>query len=152
MKKRVRVSSSAEEEEEDGGGARAPEKANQFGQWLLENIYKYAEVRDSDALADVTKKHKVLSKRFDRLLSYVRVSGAFDDHWGFCTACGSNTVSDEPRDMCYSCSRAYVPCSNCGPEMCAAEKHPICFSCARLKVECNGRHPSWCTEPESDDE
>lgn len=149
MKKRVRESAEEEEEEVDGG--RAPEKANQFGQWLLENIFKYAEVRDSEALEDVTKKYEDLQKGFDDLLKFVRERGFCDDYWRFCNGCGRTDV-DEPRYTCYSCEEAYVPCVKCGEEKCASGKHHICFECARMKFDCDGRHRDRCTELESDDE
>jgi hypothetical protein len=150
--KRVRASSSAEEEEEDGGGsARAPEKANEFDRWLIRKIYGYAEVRDSDAYADVTKKYTDLQKRFDGLLEFVRNWGFGDDHWNFCNGCGRTNVI-ESRNTCYLCTESYVSCFKCGEERCASGKHPLCFGCARMNFECDGRQPDRCTEHESDDE
>jgi hypothetical protein len=146
MKKRVREESAAAKEEEEDGGA--PEKANQFGQWLLENIYKYADVRDSERLANVTKMYKVTRKRFDDLLAYVRADGEMANDIDVCFGCGRTDVT-EVRSDCTECEYGLVSCSVCVPDLCASGKHELCFVCARLNIECDGRDHYWCTKPDA---
>jgi hypothetical protein len=146
-KKRVREEESTSG---GGGGGSGPAKANQFGQWLLENIYKYARVRDSDNLAKVTKKYDDLSKRFEDLLAYMRASGVHDYYTNLCVECGRTDIS-ESRDTCESCRDAYVSCTECGAEPCASGKHLICLTCAQLKLTCDGRLHHQCTDLYNDD-
>lgn len=117
---------------------------NQFGEWLLENIYKYARVRDSDKLAEVTRKYNDLSKRFAELLQYVRMGGHHDDYNDFCVGCGRTDIT-ERRETCSACDDAFVSCSRCGVDKCDSGRHVICLMCKRLRRECNGRHPDTCT-------
>jgi len=118
---------------------------NQFGQWLLENIYKYARVRDSDRLADVTKKYEDLSKRFHDLLVYVQASGLYEGYHDFCVGCGRTNIT-EAREDCMQCGTTFVACSTCGPDVCVSEKHVICFTCARLNMDCDGSEINQCTD------
>jgi hypothetical protein len=142
-KKRVRESSSAEEEEDGGGSARAPEKANEFGQWLLENIYKHAEVRDSEELAK-------LKRQRDDLLEALRqvVDDSSSEYPWFCACCGDTRVI-ETRGMCGRCSFRFVPCSKCVPGVCSSQKHKICGLCEEDDEEedipnCTGVFPYFC--------
>lgn len=153
MKKRVRESSSAEEEE-DGGDARAPEKANEFGQWLLENIYKYAEVRDSEELAKLRKEHEELKRDRNelRLLfsETIEETGYYEQCTWFCGNCGDTHVYHERR-KCGRCRSRYAPCNACVPAACASGRHLLCQYCEEDDEEedipnCVSELPDICSD------
>lgn len=134
-----------------GGGGGGPAKANQFGEWLLENIYKYAEVRDSDGLAKLRGDYEDLNKRFQDLLDYMRAWGFGINFGSFCTGCG-NTRVKEQRTTCDSCNDVYISCSTCGPTLCRSGRHRICFRCALRKEDCDGFYPNRCSRDDDDDD
>jgi len=135
-----------------------PHPPNQFGDWLIANIYKYAKVRDSDELAQLKAEHEVLQKHCDKLLRFAR--GAVDSDFAvypqFCGDCGSTRVK-EARQLCGRCRDAYVSCWECVPRHCKSLRHRLCFDCINDEFEdnndvvCNGIHPDMCTFLDIDD-
>lgn len=126
MKKRVR------EEEEDGveegeEGGRDTVVPNQFGQWLLENIYKYADVRESDTIKALREEIRDYKTTLDITMDDTWF--AFENYKHLCRVCRHwcDTVPD-----CEACGRAIA----CGDEWCVGlpDDDPI--------VLCKCRSPS----------
>jgi len=143
--------------EEEGNNPRKDESVpppppNQFGDWLIANIYKYANVRDSDELAQLKAEHEVLQKHCDKLLHFAKdlVRSDFAVYPQFCGDCG-NTRVKEARRLCGRCRDAYVSCWECVPRFCKSLRHQLCFDCINDEFEdaddvvCNGNDPDTCT-------
>lgn len=145
MRKRVREEDNVIVEEGEEGG-RDTVVPNQFGQWLLENIYKYAEVRDSEELATLRKKLKRVNRERDALREFawqVMQDTDFERYPNFCCECG-NTRLNESRTVCGRCYNEYAPCKRCEPRSCASKRHLLCGDCEDEDVVCNGRYDSEC--------
>jgi hypothetical protein len=124
---------------------------NEFGQWLLENIYRYADARDSDELAALKEELAVVKRHRDGLLQRMRDITNYDSYrvypW-FCWRCGDTDVR-EHRRLCGRCRARPVPCSTCKPAMCASKRHNICDYCKDDEEEessdsCEGNFPDFC--------
>lgn len=127
-------------------------RPNQFGQWLLENIYKYAEVRDSEGLAALRKELKRTKRKYEALRLFaweVVLEKDFEQYPNFCNVCG-NTCVRESRTVCSRCCGDYAPCKQCEPRSCASKRHLLCDDCVEEEKEdddgvvCNGRYESEC--------
>ncbi len=125
---------------------------NEFGQWLLENIYKYAEVRDSEELAKLRKELRRVDENRRALVQFaweVVHDNDYQLYQNFCSACG-NTRLKESRTICGRCNNEYVPCSQCVPRFCASKRHLLCNACIEDEEEddddvvCNGVYPYDC--------
>jgi hypothetical protein len=141
-----------EEEPNPGEDESVTPPPNQFGDWLIANIYKYAKVRDSDELAQLKAEHEVLQKHCDKLLHFARevvIDSDFAVYPQFCGDCGSTRVK-EAREVCGRCRDAYVSCWFCVPRHCKSLRHRLCFDCINDEFEdhddivCNGIHPDKC--------
>jgi hypothetical protein len=143
--------------EEDGPnptkdeGISPPHAPNQFGDWLITNIYKYANVRDSDELAQLKAEHAAVKTHRDELLQVFReviVDDNFKEYSWFCFVCGDTRVMEE-RTVCGRCQDAYVPCDKCPVSLCRSETHPVCHVCAEQQYEdefiCDGYADVFCT-------
>lgn len=126
---------------------------NEFGQWLLENIYKYAKVRDSDELKVLWKAHDALVIQYDKLLRFTREVVEDADYAiypQFCSDCGDTRVKDQ-RAICGRCRDAYVSCWQCVPRHCTSRNHRLCIDCFNDEFEdaddvvCTGENPDGCT-------
>ena len=128
-------------------------RPNQFGQWLLENIYKYARVRDSEELATLRKKLKRVNRKCDALVQFawevIKDDSDFEQYPNFCNRCG-NTRLNESRTVCGRCYNDYAPCTQCMPHSCASGRHLLCDDCAAEEEEddngvmCNGQYGLEC--------
>jgi hypothetical protein len=146
--KRVRQEGADPGEDESVQSTTATHPPNEFGQWLLENIYKYAKIRDSEELVKLKKEKEVLEERCADLVLALQYGWRPRDMKWFCAGCWDTRLPDNEsgRPLCSRCLETPVSCTRCIPQFCRRGLHRICQFCVDTPfVSCSGRDVLQCT-------